>query len=412
MEETVNQSLGSVLKTFGVGISSGKSQKPVYLSNVSSKSPVRISSMIGEFDRVLGGGFVPGQVVLLSGEPGIGKSTLITQIAKNMTDKKVLYVSGEESFDQVRIRANRMNYIPKNLLMLSETNVDLLEQAVSGESGISLIIVDSIQTLISYELTGMAGSVGQVRGSAQKLTNLAKSLSIPMILVGHVTKDGTVAGPKVLEHIVDTVLYLEGDSQHMFRLLKTTKNRFGPVSEIGIFEMTEGGMKEVSNPSEVFLGQTSESVSGSCVTCVMEGYRPILFEIQALTSKTSFGYPKRTTSGFNTNRLQVLIAILEKRCGLNLSSYDVYLNIAGGFKVSEYACDLAVCLAIASSVKDKPNRKGTIAFGECGLSGEVRRVSHEEKRIKEAKKLGYKNVISPESIRYISQAIKASLLAD
>src|SRR3990167_8470139 len=240
MEETVNQSLGSVLKTFGVGISSGKSQKPVYLSNVSSKSPVRISSMIGEFDRVLGGGFVPGQVVLLSGEPGIGKSTLITQIAKNMTDKKVLYVSGEESFDQVRIRANRMNYVPKNLLMLSETNVDLLEQAVSGESDIQLIIVDSIQTLVSYELTGMAGSVGQVRGSAQKLTNLAKSLSIPMILVGHVTKDGTVAGPKVLEHIVDTVLYLEGDSQHMFRLLKTTKNRFGPVSEIGIFEMTEG----------------------------------------------------------------------------------------------------------------------------------------------------------------------------
>ena len=411
MEETINQPLGAVLKGSGIGVAGGKSQKPVYLSSVSSKSPVRVSSMIGEFDRVLGGGFVPGQVVLLSGEPGIGKSTLITQIAKNMTDKKILYVSGEESFDQVRIRANRMNYVPKNLLMLSETNVDLLEQAVSGESGIGLIIVDSIQTLVSYELTGMAGSVGQVRGSAQKLTNLAKNISIPMILVGHVTKDGTVAGPKVLEHIVDTVLYLEGDSQHMFRLLNTTKNRFGPVSEIGIFEMTEEGMNEVSNPSEVFLGQTSESVSGSCVTCVMEGYRPILFEIQALTSKTSFGYPKRTTSGFNTNRLQVLIAILEKRCGLNLSNYDVYLNIAGGFKVSEYACDLAVCLAIASSVKDKPVKKGTIAFGECGLSGEVRRVSHEDKRIKEAKKLGYKNVISPESIRYISQAIKAGLVA-
>ncbi len=411
MEETINQPLGAVLKGSGIGVAGGKSQKPVYLSSVSSKSPVRVSSMIGEFDRVLGGGFVPGQVVLLSGEPGIGKSTLITQIAKNMTDKKILYVSGEESFDQVRIRANRMNYVPKNLLMLSETNVDLLEQAVSGESGIGLIIVDSIQTLVSYELTGMAGSVGQVRGSAQKLTNLAKNLSIPMILVGHVTKDGTVAGPKVLEHIVDTVLYLEGDSQHMFRLLKTTKNRFGPVSEIGIFEMTEEGMNEVSNPSEVFLGQTSESVSGSCVTCVMEGYRPILFEIQALTSKTSFGYPKRTTSGFNTNRLQVLIAILEKRCGLNLSNYDVYLNIAGGFKVSEYACDLAVCLAIASSIKDKPVKKGTIAFGECGLSGEVRRVSHEDKRIKEAKKLGYKNVISPESIRYISQAIKTGLVA-
>ena len=251
----------------------------------------------------------------------------------------------------------------------------------------------------------MAGSVGQVRGSAQKLTDAAKKLSIPVIMVGHVTKEGTVAGPKVLEHIVDTVLYLEGDTQHLFRILKTTKNRFGPVSEVGIFEMEENGMTEVTNPSEIFLSQRLQDACGSCVTVVMEGFRPILFEIQALSVKTNFGYPKRTTSGFNANRLQVLIAILEKTSGLNLSSYDVYLNVAGGFKVSEYACDLAVCLAIASSVKNMPISASVAAFGECGLLGEIRRVSHEEKRIKEAKKLGFSKVYSASNAKSIKQAL-------
>lgn len=382
------------------------STKPIKLSEVVSETPKRISSCMGEFDRVLGGGFVPGQVVMLAGEPGIGKSTILTQIAKDMKDSHVIYVSGEESVEQIKIRAQRMNYSANNLYMLPETNVDAVVEALSNEKGMGLIIVDSVQTLFSEDLTGMAGSIGQVRGSTQKLTNLAKQLSVPMILIGHVTKEGTVAGPKVLEHIVDTVLYLEGDEQHLFRILRTTKNRFGPVSEVGIFEMSEEGMREVENPSELFLAQKMEGASGSCVTVVMEGYRPVLFEIQALAVKTAFGYPRRTTSGFNVNRLLVLIAILEKRAGLNLSNFDIYLNVAGGFKTNESAVDLAACLAIASSVWDKPVPSGVAAFGECGLSGEVRRVPHTERRIKEAKKLGYKNVVSPESAKSIKKALE------
>jgi DNA repair protein RadA/Sms len=266
--------------------------------------------------------------------------------------------------------------------------------------------VDSIQTLTSDSLNGIAGSVGQVRLGAQVVSQTAKRLHTPLILVGHVTKDGTVAGPKVLEHLVDTVLYLEGDSQHLFRLLKTTKNRFGAVSEVGMFEMRDNGLIEVINPSEVFLNTTNKGIPGSCVTVVMEGYRPLLFEIQALTTKTAFGYPRRTTSGFNVNRLQVLIAILEKRANLNLSSHDVYINVAGGFKVSEYGADLAVCLAIASSLKNIPLKLGVAAFGECGLLGEVRRVSNDKARIKEAKKMGYETVLSPDFVGNISKALK------
>jgi DNA repair protein RadA/Sms len=272
------------------------------------------------------------------------------------------------------------------------------------ENKLGLVIVDSIQTLSSSDMNGMAGSVGQVRGCTSKLTEVAKSLHIPLILVGHVTKEGTVAGPMVLEHMVDTVLYLEGDSNHLFRILKTTKNRFGPVSEVGIFEMTETGMQEIDNPSMLFLG-TGDSPSGSCVTVVMEGYRPILFEIQALTIKTTFGYPKRTASGYSINRLHVLIATIEKRCGLNLSDYDVYLSVSGGYKVSEYSCDLAVCLAIASSLKDKALKPHSVAFGECDLSGRVRRVPYQEMRAKEAKKLGYKIVLDPGNTNTLAQAI-------
>ena len=382
---------------------------PIKLSSVMSVPPKRLQSGIGEFDRVLGGGFVPGQVVLLAGEPGIGKSTILTEISKNLKDVNVLYVCGEESVDQVKLRALRMGYDAENLLVLSETNAEAVVATIEQNKDIGLVIVDSIQTLFSDEFLGFAGSMVQVRGCTQMLTTVAKETGIPLVLVGHVTKEGVVAGPKVLEHVVDTVLYLEGDSQHLFRVLRTNKNRFGPVSEVGIFEMEEKGIKEVKNPSELFLKQRLENSAGSCITVVMEGYRPLLFEVQALTVRTTFGYPRRTSTGFSTTRLQVLLAILERRAGLNLSSYDVYLSVAGGFKVSEYAADLAVCLAIASSVKDKPVKEGTAAFGECGLNGEIRRVSHQDKRTSEAQKLGYKSVVSSDSVKNISEAISKSL---
>ena len=384
-------------------------EKPVKLSSVSSEPPKRISSGIGEFDRVLGGGFVPGQVVLLAGEPGIGKSTILTEIAKNLKNTDVLYVCGEESAEQIKLRTTRMGYNADNLLVISESSAEAISDSIEKTENIGLVIVDSIQTLFSEELLGSPGSLVQVRGCSQILTNSAKKAGIPMVLVGHVTKEGVVAGPKVLEHIVDTILYLEGDSQHLFRILRTSKNRFGAVSEVGIFEMEESGIKEVKNPSELFLKQRLPNASGSCVTVVMEGYRPLLFEIQALTVPTNFGYPRRTSSGFSNTRLQVLIAILEKRAGLNLSNHDVYVNVAGGFKVSEYAVDLAVCLAIASSLKDKPIKDGVVAFGECGLNGEIRKVSHQAKRSGEAKKLGYGEVVSSDNTKNIFEAIKKSL---
>lgn len=394
------------------GLSSFKSgailmpNAPIKLSQITAKSTGRILSGIKEFDRVLGGGFLPGQVILLAGEPGIGKSTLLTQIAKSLDNKKILYVCGEESPVQIKVRTQRMGISQDNMLLLQEMDADSITLAMETEPELGLVIVDSIQTLSTSELMGQAGSVGQVRGAAQKLTESAKKTGIPLILVGHVTKEGTVAGPKVLEHIVDTVLYLEGDTQHMYRILKTTKNRFGAVSEVGIFEMTDAGMREISNPSELFISNTQKDAPGSCITVSMEGYRPLLFEIQALTVKTNFGYPKRTTSGYNVNRLQVLIATLEKKCGVDLSSYDVYLNVAGGFKLSEYACDLAVCLAIVSSVKNAPLKGNCAAFGECGLLGEVRPVSYQDKRAKEAEKLGYTHVVSPTKAKTLQQAIK------
>lgn len=394
--------------TGGFNTKKVSSAKPIALPSVKSKEYQRITSGSSEFDRVLGGGFVPGQVVLLAGDPGIGKSTLLTQIAKNMGSKKILYVCGEESVGQVKVRTDRMGYKAENLYVLSETDSDIISATLEDKSEFSLAIIDSIQTITSTDYVGFAGSVGQVRGGTQKLTNSAKRSGVPIILVGHVTKEGTVAGPKVLEHIVDTVLYLEGDSQHLFRILKTTKNRFGPVSEVGIFEMTESSMTDVLNPSEMFLSEKTNS-SGSCISVVMEGYRPILFEIQALTTKTNFGYPKRTTSGYPVNRLQVLLAILQKRCGINLSDQDVYVNVAGGFKVNEYAVDLAVCLAVASSLKEQPLKNDVVAFGEVGLSGEVRNISHQEKRIKEAKKIGYTNVISPAKARTVREALALAL---
>lgn len=406
-------SVGGSSGSFGKSRSSGAggSARVVKLSEVSSNPPKRLCTTISEFDRVLGGGFVAGQVVLISGEPGIGKSTLLTDISRAASPHKVLYVCGEESIEQIKLRAIRMGYAAENLLMLQETDLQNVTATIQQEPDLGLVIIDSIQTMYSQEFSGIAGNLAQIRGCTQTLTSLAKSLNIPFVLVGHVTKDGDIAGPKILEHIVDTVLYLEGDNQHMYRLLRTAKNRFGPVSEIGIFEMSETGLREVKNPSELFLEQRSASTPGSCVTVVMEGYRPILFEVQALAVKTAFGYPKRTTSGFNTNRLQVLLAVLEKRCGLAVSSYDIYVSIAGGFKVSEYAADLAVCLAVASSIKNQPVTKNTVAYSEVGLGGELRRVSYQEKRSLEAKKLGYTNVVSHSSSKSLSDAISKGLSA-
>lgn len=416
--KTSGISAGSLSKSGASSFNNGQTAKTFYLSDVASKEIKRSSSGISEFDRVLGGGFVKGQVILIAGEPGIGKSTLLTQLSKSVKGT-VCYIAGEESPQQIKLRADRLKYKPKNMLVLSdtvaETIANTLEQIVAQtkkeKRDLELIIIDSIQTLVSVQLSGIAGSVGQVKLCSQILSTTAKKLGIPMILVGHVTKEGTVAGPKVLEHMVDTVLYLEGDSQHMYRILKTTKNRFGAVSEVGIFEMKDSGLIEVKNPSKTFLSAdlSGKKVSGSCTTVIMEGYRPLLFEIQALTTQTNFGYPRRTASGFNANRLAVLIAILEKRAGLNLSNHDVYINVAGGFKVNEYAADLAVCLAIASSLTNKPVKNGVVAFGECGLLGEIRNVSGVANRTKEAKKLGYDNVISPKSVKFVSQAIKKAL---
>jgi len=376
------------------------------LSAVEAKEITRLSSNIAEFDRVLGGGFVPGQVILIGGEPGIGKSTLLTQVAKSMPNIQMMYLCGEESPQQIKIRANRMNYLGENLHLFTDTNVDTLIATLESRADIKLAVVDSIQTLFSQDFTGIAGSISQLRGCTQKLTITAKKLGIPIVIVGHITKGGDIAGPKILEHIIDTVLYLEGDSQQMFRILRTTKNRFGPISEVGIFEMRGEGMVEVKNPSEIFLEQSENPTSGSCVTAIMEGFRSLLVEIQVLTTKTSFGYPRRTTSGFSVNRLQVLMAILEKRYKLDFSEYDVYLSVVGGMSIKDYAADLAVCLALVSSMKDKPLRKGTVAFGECGLSGEIRKVVSQEARAKEAKNLGFPNIISPIKVKTITDAIR------
>jgi DNA repair protein RadA/Sms len=382
-----------------------QSVKIVRLSEVVYEESKRFSSGFSEFDRVLGGGFVKGQVILMAGEPGIGKSTILTQICKNLGNKKILYVCGEENPEQIKLRAQRLLVDTTEIYMVCETDVDLIMASVMQNPDTTLLIVDSIQTVTSSEFMGTPGSVGQVRGCIQKISELVKRLGIATIVVGHVTKEGTVAGPKVLEHLVDTVLYLEGDHNHLFRLLKTIKNRFGPVSEVGLFEMKEEGLREVLNPSEIFLSDRSETQVGSCVSVVMEGFRPLLFEIQALTTKTLFGYPMRKASGFNVNRLQLLLAVLEKNCQLDFSNQDVFVNVAGGFKVNEYATDLAVCLSIVSSIKNTSLSKDFCAFGEVGLLGEIRKVSQEDRRVAEARKLGFKKVFSPKDVRNIKEIV-------
>lgn len=381
--------------------STALSQELKSLALVKPEAHARTITGIFEFDRVLGGGFVPGQVVLLAGDPGVGKSTLVTQVCKSLPGQKVLYICGEESPSQIKLRLSRMNYLGENIDACQNLEVESIEQIIYSNSEntdkFSFVIVDSIQTIYSSALISSTGSLSQIKECAQRLVTVAKKTGACVILVGHVTKEGEVAGPKVLEHIVDTVLYMQGDNQHSYRILRTSKNRFGPVSEIGIFEMVEGGIEEVKNPAQMFLSESSSSVTGSCVSVAMEGFRPMFFEIQALSVKTSFGYPKRTVSGLSLNRLQVLLAVLEKRCGIVCSQYDIYVSVAGGYKVNENASDLAICLAVASAIADKPIKANTLAFGEVSLSGEVRKVPQFQKRLDEGKRMGYENILANNS---------------
>lgn len=361
----------------------------------------RLATGIDEFDRVTGAGIVPGSFILLGGDPGIGKSTLILQVAASIAGKnhtKVLYVSGEESARQVSLRANRLGLEPDNLFILSETNVEAVISQIKSEKP-SLVIIDSIQTMYSEDIVSASGSVGQVSLSAQKLMNLAKSEHIAIVLIGHVTKEGSLAGPRLLEHLVDVVLYLEGNRYGGFRVLRGIKNRFGSTNETGIFEMTKGGMAEVKNPSKILLSERLDGASGVAVFATMEGTRPLLVEIQALTSVTSFGYPKRTASGMDLNRLNLLIAVLTKRANLNLSNQDVFVNVVGGVAIREPALDLAVALAIASAYKNKSIKEDMAVFGEIGLAGEVRNVDNVEERIKEIEKLGFRSVLLPKSVK-------------
>lgn len=369
----------------------------VTLSSVSTTEDERMKTGIGELDRVLGGGIVPGSLVLVGGDPGIGKSTLLLQVCQRLAEgnKKVLYISGEESLKQIKLRANRMGDFSESLYLLCETNLDLIRTVIEREKP-EVVIIDSIQTMYNEAVGSAPGSVSQVRESTNILMQLAKGMNISIFIVGHVTKEGTVAGPRVLEHMVDTVLYFEGDRHASYRILRGVKNRFGSTNEIGVFEMRRSGLAEVENPSEFMLNGKPEHASGSVVACAMEGTRPMLMEIQALVCKTNFGMPRRTAAGFDYNRVNLLMAVLEKRIGLPLSGYDAYVNIAGGIKMNEPAADLGIVMAIASSYKNQPIAEDTIVFGEVGLSGEVRAVTMPEQRIAEAKKLGFKVCLLPE----------------
>ncbi|MFA5821313.1 MAG: DNA repair protein RadA [Candidatus Gracilibacteria bacterium] len=374
--------------------------------NTLSQSKQRIASNIKEFDRVLGGGFISGSLTLLSGEPGIGKSTLTLQIAGNLAkNERVLIASGEESLEQISLRCQRLKIDSENLTAINEFNLETILDTITKEKA-KFAIIDSIQVISSSDLPAASGSVSQVRYCTEKIMELAKSRNITVILIGHVTKDGNLAGPRVLEHLVDTVLQIEGDRFQQFRLLRASKNRFGSCLEVGVFEMDESGLKEVENPSKQFLEGRKEHAIGSVITAAIEGTRPFLVEVQALTSTSVFGYPKRTANGFDLNRLQILIAVLEKYGKLNLQNQDVFVNIVGGIRLSEPAADLAVLMAIASSYLKKPLPHDAVVFGEVGLSGELRKVIHAEKRLKEAEKLGLKQAISSSNLKEISQVLQ------
>lgn len=373
---------------------------PVCLSSIDTTEEERVTTHIGELDRVLGGGIVPGSLVLVGGDPGIGKSTLLLQVCQKLSfDKReVLYISGEESLKQIKLRAARIGSFTEQLRLLCETNLELIRETIRREKP-EAVIIDSIQTMYNEEISSAPGSVSQVREATSVLLQLAKGLGITIFIVGHVTKEGTVAGPRVLEHMVDTVLYFEGDRHASYRILRGVKNRFGSTNEIGVFEMQEAGLKEVENPSEYMLNGRPKDASGSVVACSMEGTRPILLEIQALVCHSTLAVPRRTAAGMDYNRVNLLLAVLEKRLNLRLSNSDVYVNIAGGIRINEPAIDLGVVLAVISSCKDKPIDEKVLAFGEVGLSGEVRAVSQAGQRVQEARKLGFTTIILPEVCR-------------
>ncbi len=395
------------------------------LSDIASDAHDRVPVPIEELNRVLGGGIVPGAMVLLGGDPGIGKSTLLLQLASVMgeRDGKALYVSGEESLQQIKLRANRLSLDSSQLYVLSETNLERIAHQIE-EMEPTLVIVDSIQSIYTDARDASAGSIGQVRDCATSLLRLAKVRNVPTFIVGHVTKSGSIAGPKALEHIVDTVLYLEGERFHTYRLLRSVKNRFGSTNEVGVFEMCDKGLLEVSNPSQMFLEERLGHASGSAVAVTMEGTRPILVEIQALVSQSNLNYPRRTCNGIETNRLLLLAAVLSKRVGLKLGNQDIFVNVVGGLRIREPAVDLAITVAIASSYYNRPVSADLAIFGEVGLAGELRRVSQSERRCREASKLGFEHILMPNTkgqrpsmegeikpitARSVAQAIDAAL---
>ena len=388
-EKSITVSLGKTT------VRTSLTAEAVPISQISFQDDKRFSTGLKELDRVLGGGVVSGSLVLVGGDPGIGKSTLLLQICEYLCkDKRIYYVSGEESMSQIKLRANRLSVTSPNLMLISQTNIDtIVNTALSDKPDI--LIVDSIQTMNCDSVSSTPGSVTQIKEATAALMRLAKEYDITVFVIGHVTKEGALAGPKILEHMVDTVLYFEGDRNHAFRILRAVKNRFGSTNEIAVFEMCSNGLKEIDNPSKMFLDGRPENVPGTCVTCIMEGTRAILAEVQALVTKTGYPNPRRMSSGVDYNRMSLLIAVLEKRANFALYNQDVYVNVVGGFKVDETSADLAIVLAIASSLVDFEMPSDLIAVGEIGLSGEIRAVSHIENRIKEARRLGFKRIMIP-----------------
>lgn len=398
VEETVSTKKSTSVSNGGQN--SSRRAEPVKLQDIRLSEDERSKTKIGELDRVLGGGIVPGSLVLVGGDPGIGKSTLLLQVCRNLalSGSSVLYISGEESLRQIKLRAARIGEFNENLQLLCETNLEIIREVIERKKP-DMVVIDSIQTMFHEEISSAPGSVSQVRESTNILMQIAKGQGVSVFIVGHVTKEGNVAGPRVLEHMVDTVLYFEGDRHASYRILRAVKNRFGSTNEIGVFEMRNTGLEEVKNPSEFMLNGKPNGTSGSVVACSMEGTRPILVEIQALVCQSNFGIPRRTAVGTDFNRVNLLMAVLEKKVGVRLASCDAYVNIAGGMRMTEPAIDLGISLAVVSSCKDIIIPDSVIAFGEIGLSGEVRAVSMAAQRVAEAKKLGFDTVILPEVCR-------------